>query len=91
MLTALTIHLIHVENIFVAFLRVLQRAFWPKQLLLVMVPCLFRWWGVVQALPLLLGRGMGWANRIQVAGPPARIARVMWVMYRLTGCLRWCC
>ena len=30
MLTALTIHLLHVENFFVAFLRVSQRAFWPK-------------------------------------------------------------
>ena len=27
---------------------------------------------------------MGWGNRIQVVVPPvARIARVMWVMYRL--------
>ena len=30
-LTALTIHLFNVEKIFVAFLRVSQRAFWPKR------------------------------------------------------------
>ena len=32
-LTALTIHLFNVEIIFVAFLRVSQRAFWPKRFL----------------------------------------------------------
>ena len=30
-LTAFTIHLFNVEKIFVAFLRVSQRAFWPKR------------------------------------------------------------
>ena len=30
-LTALTIHLFNVEKTFVAFLRVSQRAFWPKR------------------------------------------------------------
>ena len=34
MLTALTIHLFHVEKFFVAFLRVSQRAFWPKRFLM---------------------------------------------------------
>ena len=34
MLTALTIHLFLVEKFFIAFLRVLQRAFWPKRFLL---------------------------------------------------------
>ena len=34
MLTALSIHLFNVENIFVAFLRVSQRAFWPKRFFL---------------------------------------------------------
>ena len=29
-LTALTIHLIHVEKFSIAFIRVSQRAFWPK-------------------------------------------------------------
>ena len=33
MLAALTIHLFHVEKFFVAFLRVSQRAFWPKRFL----------------------------------------------------------
>ena len=33
MLTALTIHLFHVAKFFVAFLRVSQRAFWPKRFL----------------------------------------------------------
>ena len=33
MLTALTIHLFHVKNFFVAFLRVSQRAFWRKRFL----------------------------------------------------------
>ena len=32
-LTALTIHLFHVQEFFVAFLRVLQRAFWPERFL----------------------------------------------------------
>ena len=32
-LTALTIHLFYVENFFVAFLRVTQRAFWPRRFL----------------------------------------------------------
>ena len=32
-LTVLAIHLFHVETFFVAFLRVLQRAFWPKHFL----------------------------------------------------------
>ena len=31
MLTAFTIHLFHVEKFFVAFLRLSQRAFWPKR------------------------------------------------------------
>ena len=34
MLTALTIHLFHVEKFFVPFLRLSQRAFWLKCLLL---------------------------------------------------------
>ena len=29
MFTALNIHLFHVEKLFVAFLRISQRAFWP--------------------------------------------------------------
>ena len=34
--------------------------------------------------PTFLEWGMGWGNRIQVEVPPvARMARVMWVMYRL--------
>ena len=38
----------------------------------------------MQAMSLFLGWGMGWGNRIQVVVPPvARVARVMWVMYRL--------
>ena len=37
--------------------------------------------GVVQAISLFLGSGMGWGYCIQVVVPPvAWIARVMWVM-----------
>ena len=40
--------------------------------------------GVVSAMSLFLGSGMGWGNRIQVVVlPVARIARVTWAMYRL--------
>ena len=40
--------------------------------------------GLVQAMSLFLGWGMGWGNRIQVVVlPVAQIARVMWLMYRL--------
>ena len=45
-LTALTIHLFHVENFFVAFLRVSQRAFWSKRFLCYLPRHSKIFWGV---------------------------------------------